>query len=453
MRHPGEFVVSILPPRRSYPDSRPERVFLTQRLREFLQFDANAADVETNAPQTDAEDTRGLAHHLLQDAVRERATDIHFQPGSGSMRIRFRIDGILHDSLDLPHAQGDRLLRCFKTLAAIDPMPLVKPHDGRAVYDLDGRMLHLRIACTPSVCGDTLAVRILDPALRQHGLTDLGLSAADRRAIDHWLSDVVGMFLVVGPTGCGKTTTLYALLERLRLSSRNVIALEDPVEYQIDGVTQVNLDERHGLDFAEGLKTMLRLDPDYILLGELRDAASAAMAVQASGSGKTLMSTLHSRDAVGAITTLRNYGLADHEIVAALELVVSQRLIRKLCPHCRRKGPPDEVEKSWLAMLDCAAPEESWHPVGCDQCQQTGYCGRTGVFEVWRLDGAADGWISNHLDEHSMRRLRREQGARSLLDDALDKAAEGITSLSEVHTLGGLGHLLAPKNKQPKMAP
>lgn len=366
--------MSIIP-RRVYTEVRPERGQLTQRLREFLLRDTDAEPVET-------EDIRALAHHLLVDAVRERATDIHFQPASDGLRIRLRIDGTLHDSMALPPTQGERLLRCFKTLANIEPMPLARPHDGRAVYEVDGRTLHLRIACTPSVCGDALAVRILDPTLPQHGLADLGLSPGDRQSVEHWLRDVIGMFLVVGPTGCGKTTTLYALLERLRLASRNVVALEDPVEYQIDGITQVNLDERHGLTFAEGLKSMLRLDPDYILLGELRDAASAEMAVQASASGKTLMSTLHSRDAVSAVTTLRNYGLADHEIVAALEVVVAQRLLRKLCPHCRRVGPPSESDTAWLTMLGRPLPEQCWHAVGCAKCQQTGYAGRTGVFEV-----------------------------------------------------------------------
>lgn len=417
-------------PKRTFAETRPERRQLTERLRDFLQLDA---------AQAESEDIRGLAQHLLADAVRERATDIHFQPASDGLRVRLRIDGILHDSMMLSPLQGERLLRCFKTLANIEPMPLTKPRDGRAMYAFEGRPLHLRIACTPSICGDALAVRILDPALPQHGLADLGLATADRQAIEHWLTDVLGMFLVVGPTGSGKTTTLYALLERLRLASRNVVAIEDPVEYQIDGVTQVGLDERHGLSFAEGLKSMLRLDPDYILLGELRDPASAAMAVQASTTGKTLLSTLHSRDAVSAVTTLRNFGLADHEIVAALEVVVAQRLIRKLCTHCRRQAPPADTEQAWLKLLDRPAPELSWHAVGCDQCQQTGYRGRTGVFEVWRLDSTADQWISNHLDEHTLRQLRRRQGARFLLDDALDKAAAGTTSLAEVQTLGGQG--------------
>jgi general secretion pathway protein E len=418
-------------PKWIFNQRRPEFSHLTQRLREFLHRDRGG----------DMEDNADLAHQLILDAVRARATDIHLQPESGGLRIRFRIDGILHDTAVLPHEQGERLLRRFLALAEIDPVPVTRPIDGRAGYELEDRMLHLRIAGVPSVCGEALAVRIFDPALPRRGLADLGLSSADHEVIDHWLADVSGMFLVVGPVGSGKTTTLYALLEQLRLSSRNVITLENPVEYQIDGITQVNLNEQH--DLAEGLKMLLRLDPDYILLGEIRDAASAQTAIQTVVSGRTLLSTLHSRDAVGAITTLRNYGLADHEIVAALEIVVSPRLIRKLCPHCRRQGVPSEAEKAWLARLGIPAPTETWRAVGCEECQQMGYWGRTGVFEVWRLDNATRQAILAHVDEITLRQQLRQRGARCLLEDALEKAAQGITTLAEVQTLGGQGRVFS----------
>jgi general secretion pathway protein E len=427
-------VDAMLPlPKWIFNESRPEFGHLTQRLREFLRRDRGG----------DMEDNADLAHQLMLDAVRARATDIHLQPESGGLRIRFRIDGILHDTAVLSHEQGERLLRRFKALAGIDPVSMTKPVDGRAVYELEDRKLHLRIATVPSVCGEALAVRILDPALPRRGLADLGLSSLDREIVDHWLADISGMFLVVGPAGSGKTTTLYALLEQLRLSSGNVITLENPVEYQIDGITQVNLSEQHDLDPTEGLKMLLRLDPDHILLGEIRDAASAQTAAQAAASGRTILSTLHSRDTVGAITTLRNYGLADHEIVAALEMIVAQRLIRKLCPHCRRQGVPSDAEKAWLARLGYPAPAETWQAVGCAECQQTGYLGRTGVFEVWRLDSATTQAILAHVDEIALRQQRRQRGGRCLLDDALEKAAQGITTLAEVQTLGGQGHVLS----------
>ncbi|HXG12056.1 MAG TPA: ATPase, T2SS/T4P/T4SS family [Gemmataceae bacterium] len=417
-------------PTRTYPESRPEFGHLTQRLREFLQR-------EPGVPPGSPEHIVLLGHQLLLDAVRERATDIHLQPESNGLRVRLRIDGSLHDAILLSPEQGERLIRRFKALAEIDPVPLRRPVDSRAVYELEGRTLHLRIAGAPAVCGEALAVRILDASLPQRGLADLGLSSADRDIINNWLADVSGALLVVGPTGSGKTTTLYALLEHLRLRSRNVVTLEDPVEYQIDGITQVQLDKCHGLDFAESLKMLLRLDPDYILLGEIRDAASAETAVRAAASGRVLMSTLHSRDAVGAITSLRNYGVADHEIVAALELIVAQRLVRKLCPDCRRNEAPTDAEKTWLLRLGQPPPETTWHASGCDKCQYTGYHGRIGVFEIWRLDATTDQWIRSHLDEHALRHHRWQQGMPSLLDDALDKAAQGLTTLEEVQTLGG----------------
>jgi type II secretory ATPase GspE/PulE/Tfp pilus assembly ATPase PilB-like protein len=245
------------------------------------------------------------------------------------------------------------------------------------------------------------------------------------------------MLLVAGPAGSGKTTTLYALLHKLKLHERSVITVEDPTEYQVDGINHIQVDKLHGMNFVEGVKAMLRLDPDFLMLGEIRDSDSAHAALTAASSGRALMSTLHSRDAVAVVETLRNYGLTGHEISANLMLVISQRLVRLLCPHCRVKAGPNNEEKHWLHELGRPAPRKVWHARGCDQCQGVGFKGRTGIFEVWRINAEEYQLILDDADRRTLYRHLTGRGHRFLLDDGLAKAAEGLTTLSELRTIGG----------------
>jgi len=399
------------------------------------------------------ESARTLADQLLADAVAANATDIHFDPDPDAVLVRLRLDGTLRDAVRLSRTRGEQLIRHFKVLANLDPTPALKPADGRIRYRLADRQLDLRVACAPTITGETLAVRILDPTGQRRQLSELGLNKAHQTLLGDWLHDVTGLFLVVGPTGSGKTTTLYALLHELKRRERSIVTIEDPVEYTIPGIVQMQVEERRGFTFAEGLKNLLRLDPDYILVGEIRDKPSAETAVLASASGKLLMSTLHSRDAAGAITALRNFDLHDHEIAAALEVVVAQRLVRRLCEQCRRREPPTDAEVRWLHSLNRPAPRWTWHAVGCDACHHLGYRGRTGVFEVWRLDETDDELIARHTAEQTLRRELRVRGVRSLLADALVKAATGITSLAEVQTIGGQGRFLPSTQSQEETPP
>ncbi len=380
-----------------------------------------------------------FAEALMEDAVRENASDIHLDPVAGGYEVRLRIDGALVETLLLPPEPGLHLLRFFKAHADLDPVFALRPQDGRASLALAGGEVSVRVATGPGVRGEKLALRLLPHALTRPPLDQLGLSAVDYETLTRALHDVRGMILISGPTGSGKTTTLYALVRELARAGRSIVSIEDPVEYMLDGVTQLQVNERQGLTFAEGVRGLLRLDPDGIMLGEMRDATSARAALDASDSGHVFLSTLHARDAAGSLSVLRHFGLADHEIAASVDLLVAQRLVRRLCPACRRLEAPTDDEAQWLRLCGCPVPEQTWHAVGCRECGGSGYRGRTGIFEIHRLREADADLILSHADEHTLRRHLRRLGALSMLEDDLQKVADGITSIAEFQAVGGMG--------------
>lgn len=377
-------------------------------------------------------DVQALADALLHDAVREGASDVHLDPQRGDAALRFRIDGAMVNVTELAPEPARRILNQFKTLTKVDPVSLFAPEESRFTYTLDDEDIDLRVAFAPCVAGEKLTIRLLDARQLRHDIRDLGLPDAMLAHIGQWLNNVSGMFLVTGPTGSGKTTTLYALLHELSLLERSIITLEDPVEYQVDGITQLQVDDERDLTFRNGLKAMLRLDPDFLLLGEIRDVASARAAAAAASTGHVLLSTLHSHDPVSAITTLRNWGLEDYEITAALQVVVAQRLVRRLCPACRREAAPDPRERSWLRAIGETVPETVWHAVGCGECRGLGYKERVGVFEVWRLQDEDLELIAEHTTERILRQRLRDRDHETLLGDGLSKARAGETTLHEL---------------------
>jgi len=389
----------------------------------------------------DGEITEPWAKALLADAVQARATDIHLDSQLDEISVRFRIDGAMHQVASLPPGRGLHLLRYFKVNANLDPAPSLLPEDSHFKFEADGKALDVRLACAPCLFGDTLALRILRRSSVKHRLSDLGLRDDDHARIAAWLDDISGMFLVTGPVGCGKTTTLYALLSELHLTDRHIVTIEDPVEYQLEHLNQMEVNLRRGLTFERGLRSILRLDPDYILLGEIRDKESALTAMEAATTGRVVFSTTHSRNAAGAVTALRSLGVPDYEIAASLAFVVGQRLVRKLCAHCRKLEPPSEAERKWLDSLGEKVPDKAWHPVGCKRCRQTGYYDRTGVFEVLPVDELVYDLILAGEDEHALRKHLRAVGFRPLLRDSLDKAAAGITDFSELTRIGAQSYL------------
>ena len=409
---------------------------------------------ELSRPSIDAVETnnhegldsgRRIAHTLLEDAVHQRATDVHLDPEPVGTRVRVRIDGKLLDAAVLTPEQGARVLRHFKATSGLDSNDRFHPADARRTETVDGRSIDLRIASLPSILGEKLSIRILDRTRVLHRLQQLGFADDQRTAIEQWLLDMSGMFLIAGPTGSGKTTTAYALLHELTLQERSVVTIEDPVEYQVEGITQIQTNRRHGLSFGEGLRAMLRADPDYLFLGEIRDHDAAHAALEASGSGRILMTTIHAPDAVGAVTALRNFGLADPQISSSLHTVIAQRLVRRLCSHCRHPQPLNEEDRKWLASVGLKpTTEQAWAATGCDQCRNLGYHGRIGIFEIWRLSDLDHRAILHSHDERSLRASVNARGLRTLFQDGWCKAEAGITSLAELRALGGAYHASCP---------
>lgn len=373
---------------------------------------------------------------LLETAARRRATDIHIDPSASACQVRFRIDGILVPVETLEPAAGTRLINQFRTSAGFEPGTAFTSFGARRKFVVDGKAIDCRITLAPCVSGPKLAIRVLDPERMRHRVDGLGLSEAGLDRFAAWLRRLNGMFLVTGPTASGKTTTAYALLHELAADHRHIVTIEDPVEYEIAGINQIQVDIRHGLDFAEGLRTILRLDPDHVLIGELRDADAVRTAVSAAVAGHVILATLHSRDAVSAVTALRNFGVADHQIAAALGVVVNQRLVRRLCPACRGEAELPPAETAWFERQHLRVPKSAWAATGCPACEQSGYHGRVGLFEVWHLDRADYEMLLAGADEETLRSHRRSIGQSGLWADAAEKIEAGLTTFAEVQRLG-----------------
>lgn len=390
-------------------------------------------------PTTDEPHTEERAEALVADAVQWKASDIHIEPGTRETRIRLRVDGLLYDVAAVPISSGQYLASYFKTLAGIDATVLAQPEHGHGRLEAGGTLMEMRTTVAPTPDGEMVGMRLRDtrrPLLR---LDNLGMSDADQSCLKTWLSEMQGMLLVCGPVGSGKTSTLYSLLHELQTLPRSIITVEDPVESRLDGITQIQVNAKRGLTFPDAIRAMLRLDADYLLVGEIRDPESAHMAITASGTGLTLLSTIHARDAVGAVTALRNNGAKDWEIGATLEMCISQRLVRRLCLHCRKSAAPTEKERQWFSSAGTSAPEQLWQPKGCDACGGTGFDGRIGIFELWRLDGEARRLILHGADGGVLGRHALEQGTLPLFMDAVSKVVAGLVPLSEIRSLGGTG--------------
>ncbi len=370
-----------------------------------------------------------LVDLLLERAVTGRASDLHIEPNADRLRVRARVDGVLRELVDLPARIGAGVVSRIKIMAGLDIATKRLPQDGRFAATAGGQDLSLRVSTLPAADGEKVVVRLLRQSGEGRSLDQLGLSRRDGRALRALLARGHGAILVTGPTGGGKTTTLYAALAALDRDQRNITTLEDPVEYRLRGVTQVPVQARGGTDFAGGLRAVLRQDPDIIMVGEMRDRATVEVGFAAALTGHLVLSTLHTNDAASAVTRLIEMGAAPYLIASALIGVVAQRLVRRLCSHCRAPAllPDAELDRRGLPRAGRFA-----RPVGCERCDGTGYNGRIGVFEVLLVDERIRSLILERASVERVRAAARRGGMRLLGDAAAMRAGRGETSVAEV---------------------
>jgi general secretion pathway protein E len=374
-----------------------------------------------------------LLNALLSQAVREGASDIHIEPFETRTVVRFRNDGILRDVLEPPQAAHGVIVSRVKIMARLDIAEKRMPQDGRIALRLAGRPVDVRVSCLPTAHGERVVMRLLDKQAGRLSLPGLGMSPEILATLDELIHQPHGILLVTGPTGSGKTTTLYAALSQLDTRHYNIMTVEDPIEYDLDGIGQTQINPRIDLSFARALRAILRQDPDVIMIGEIRDLETAQIAVQASLTGHLVLATLHTNDSVGAVTRLVDMGVEPFLVASSLLGVLAQRLVRQLCPHCRQRHVPDAAECQIL-MIDPATAGH--HPLyiadGCEACNHTGYQKRTGIFELLRIDEPLRAQIHDGGAESRLREHARALGMTSIRDDGLRWVRAGHTSIEEV---------------------
>ena len=371
-----------------------------------------------------------LINAILSEAIRQGASDIHIEPFENRMRVRFRIDGMLREVLAPKKALTSPVVSRIKVMAKLDIAEKRLPQDGRISLRLAGRAVDVRVSTLPSGHGERVVLRLLEKENGRLDLETLGLSERDRKRLDKIVHRPHGIFLVTGPTGSGKTTTLYSALSILNQSDRSIMTVEDPVEYFIDGVSQTAVNTKIEMSFARGLRAILRQDPDIVMVGEIRDIETAEVAVQASLTGHLVLSTLHTNTAVGAVTRLRDMGVEPFLLASSLLGVLAQRLVRKLCCHCREPYQADHASCE-LLEVDPAAPPTLYHAAGCEHCYQTGFSGRIGVFELIEIDNAMREAIHDGGGEIELEKIARQQ-TQSIRSSGAASVLSGDTTLDEV---------------------
>jgi type IV pilus assembly protein PilB len=372
-----------------------------------------------------------LVNQIVAQAVERRASDVHLAPQGGELRVRFRVDGVLQDVTTIPRRMAAGVVSRVKIMAELDIAERRLPQDGRVGLVVDGRHIDLRLVTLPSVHGEAVVLRVLDKESIVVALDKLGLAETDRERFERAFHQAHGTVLVTGPTGSGKSTTLYAALALLNTTEKSILTVEDPVEYEMEGLTQLQVSNKSGLTFASGLRSMMRADPDVIMVGEIRDRETAQIAVESALTGHLVLSTLHTNDAPSAITRLIEMGIEPFLVASALDCVVAQRLARLLCSSCKRRTIiPAEVlrENGYKALVDLEAYEQ----VGCRRCGGSGFSGRVGLYEVMSVSSEIQSMALERRPAEEIRDVAVRQGMRRLRDDGLEKVRQGRTSVAEV---------------------
>ena len=395
---------------------------------ELVEAEEEDVDLEKQAGESPV---IRFVNYLIYDAVRNGASDIHIEPQEKRLRIRFRIDGILFDSMNPPHHMHAAIVSRLKIMANLDISERRLPQDGRIRIVLHGRKLDLRLSTLPTAQGEKAVMRVLDARSVQVPLDKLGMGEDALMMWRNQINQPHGILLVTGPTGSGKSTTLYASLGQMDRDRLNVSTVEDPVEYHMNGITQVQIHERIGMSFAAALRSLLRQDPDVVMVGEIRDEDTARIAVQAALTGHLVLSTLHTNDAPSSITRLINIGVEPYLIGAGVNAVLAQRLVRQVCEHCKEPAKVDDQMAEHLATQGITV-DELWQGAGCNKCHNTGYSGRVGLYELLILDDQIRDIITQRPNVTEFRRLCIERGMTTLRQDGFKKVINGQTTVEEV---------------------
>ena len=408
----------------------------------YLQEMTEDADLDTelvsNIGQAESLDDENapiirLVTQLIIDAFKMKASDIHLEPMEKRYRVRYRIDGALREVEGPPKYMQANFTSRVKIMARLDITEKRIPQDGRIQVTVGDRDIDLRVSSVPTVHGESIVMRILDKSSIQLDVPKLGFYADDLEIVNRIISLPDGIFLVTGPTGSGKTTSLYAFLNTINTTSRKIITVEDPVEYQLSGINQVQVDRHVEMTFAAALRSMLRQAPNIIMVGEIRDLETAEIAINAALTGHLVFSTLHTNDAPGAITRLVDMGVKPFLVATALRAVMAQRLLRRICPNCKAPSPPTATEIRMLGLSpEYLENHQFYKGKGCDRCGRTGYKGRIGIYEIFQITEDIGKLIFANEPTGVIRDAARRNGMRSLRDDAMRKAAAGISTLEEV---------------------
>jgi type IV pilus assembly protein PilB len=373
-----------------------------------------------------------LVNSIVAQAVEDGASDVHFEPAGKDMRVRFRVDGVLTETTSIPRRMIPGVVSRVKIMGDLDISERRIPQDGRTSMSINGHSVDIRIVTLPTSLGEGVVMRLLDKEQVTLTLDSLGMREGAREAFERGFRQSYGAVLVTGPTGSGKSTTLYAALNDINAIEKNIITIEDPVEYQVAGVNQIQVNPKAGLSFATGLRTMLRADPDIIMVGEIRDPDTARIAVEAALTGHLVLSTLHTNDAPSAITRLTEMGIAPFLTASAVDCVVAQRLARRLCSYCKRRTVLTVDRLRGAGFYDVGFDIEAYDAVGCARCGHSGYKGRVGLYEVMTVTDEIREMTIDRTSADAMRNTAVEQGMRVLRDDGLEKVRLGVTSIAEV---------------------
>jgi len=407
--------------------------YLSNLSNQFLKEESEESFEPEDILQTSDTPVVQLINSIFLKATRVNASDIHFEPFSDKVIVRYRMDGVLHQINEIPLSIYPEVVSRIKVLSKLNVAEKRIPQDGRIRIKIGQKEIDMRVSTLPTVFGERVVIRLLDKSTKILTLEELGLYPEDKEIFENIINKPYGLVLVTGPTGSGKSTTLYASLLKLKTPRKNIITVEDPVEYQIDGISQVQVNPKIGLTFSAGLRSILRQDPDIIMVGEIRDLETAEMAIHASMTGHLVLSTLHTNDAPSSITRLADMGIEAFLIASSLEGVIAQRLVRRVCEFCKEEIIPDIKEREFLnRYIEIKDNFKLYKGKGCEHCLYTGYKGRIAIYEIMKIDEDFRSIISKSTDSKVIRDYALKKGMKTLIQDGLKKAIDGITTIEEV---------------------